>query len=68
MRKLAKIESPSPDEKKHISEEEMYIDQPVVENMKNNKILYKRSMKKMRNFNNIYEEMVKEAYERFSGK
>ena len=66
MNKFAKIESPSEEEKKHVSEEEQYIDQPVADDIKNKKIFNKRSVNNMY-YNNEYEGMVHEAYEDILG-
>ena len=66
MNKSAKIESPSDKEKKHISEEEQYIDQPVADDIeKNKKNINKRRVKNM--YRNEYEGMVHEAYEDILG-
>lgn len=62
MNKFAKIESPSEEEKKHVSEEEQYIDQPVADDIKTKKIFNKRRVNNMY-YNNEYEGMVHEAYE-----
>lgn len=65
MNKFAKIESPSDEEKKHISEEAQYIDQPVADDIKIKKNINKRRVKNM--YRNEYEGMVHEAYEDILG-